>query len=243
MKKLIVFELDGTLAEQGKEIEPHIIYALKELENSGKLVALCSGKPAFYLTGLLRQIGLKNQIIIGENGAEVQIGNALPPNKFTFIDIPEEKLERMQVIKKQIAKMFNNEIWIQNNRFAISPFPKQTKSFKKIEKYLEQNKNQLKGLKVYRHADCFDIVAEEVNKKEGLLKALEFLNLKASEMVAVGDAENDYPMFELAEVSIGINLKDKEKVNINVNSIEESLDYIKQNFVLTKSMRGILWKI
>jgi HAD superfamily hydrolase (TIGR01484 family) len=231
MKKLIVFDLDETLSEQEKEVEPHVIEALKQMEESGLMVALCSGKSAFYLSGLLRQVGLKNKIIIGENGAEVSIGDGLPPKKFGFIAVKPETLKKLSWLKEQILTMFDYNIWFQHNRYAVSPFPTNEEGFAKIEAFLNKHKHKLEGLTIYRHPDCFDIVPEEVNKKAGLEMALKLLHINKSEMVAVGDGVNDYPMFDLADVSIGINLKDPSKATVNVTSIEEALHYIKNKLM------------
>ena len=44
MMKLIVFDLDGTLAALGKGIEPKNLEQLKALEDAGARIAICSGK-------------------------------------------------------------------------------------------------------------------------------------------------------------------------------------------------------
>ena len=79
MMKLIVFDLDSTLAPVGKGILPETIQMLKEIEKSGIKIAICSGKPTFYTCGLMRQVELEDPILIGENGAVIQFGVDLPP--------------------------------------------------------------------------------------------------------------------------------------------------------------------
>ena len=69
MYKLIVFDLDGTLAALGKGIAPQSIAALRRLEDAGARIAICSGKPTYYLCGLMRQVELRAPVIVGENGA------------------------------------------------------------------------------------------------------------------------------------------------------------------------------
>ena len=58
MIKLIVFDLDSTLAPVGKGMLPETIKGLKEIEKAGIRIAICSGKPTFYTCGFLRQIEL-----------------------------------------------------------------------------------------------------------------------------------------------------------------------------------------
>lgn len=83
MYKLIVFDLDGTLAPHGKGMLPENLEKLKALEQKNVRIAICSGKPTYYLCGFMRQIGLEKPILVGENGAVIQFGVALPPRDFT----------------------------------------------------------------------------------------------------------------------------------------------------------------
>ncbi len=170
MIKLVVFDLDNTLAFHGEGIKPHIIDKLRELEDKGINVAFCSGKTAFYLSGFARQVGLKNPILVGENGAEIKFGIDLPPPTFSFTKIPKRKLAKLAWIEKKIRKMFNNELWFQHNRFGVSPFPRNEMEFEIIDNFIKKHKRKFKGLTIYRHPDCFDIFANEVNKKNLVLK-------------------------------------------------------------------------
>ena len=51
MHKLLVFDLDGTLAQIGKGMLPADADKLIELEQMGYKIAICSGKSGFYLCG------------------------------------------------------------------------------------------------------------------------------------------------------------------------------------------------
>ena len=57
------------------------------------------------------------------------------------------------------------------------------------------------------------------------------LGVKAEEMIAVGDGINDYPMFEFAGISLGIGVKEEDKVDKNFVSITEALEYIQELLV------------
>ena len=78
MIRLAVFDLDGTLAPLGKPVAPETVALLHQLENTGVRIALCSGKPTYYLCGFARQLGLADPILVGENGAVIQLGVDLP---------------------------------------------------------------------------------------------------------------------------------------------------------------------
>ncbi|MGN1262261.1 MAG: HAD family hydrolase, partial [Candidatus Enteromonas sp.] len=67
--RLVALDLDDTLAPIAKPASMEAVSSLRALEERGTVIALCSGKPLYYLTGFARQLGLKDIYLIGENGA------------------------------------------------------------------------------------------------------------------------------------------------------------------------------
>ena len=55
------------------------------------------------------------------------------------------------------------------------------------------------------------------------------MHLYPKEIVAVGDGENDYPMFEYAGTAIGVNVKEEFRVHKNFATITDVLDYLNSN--------------
>ena len=82
MIKLVIFDLDNTLAPVGKGTPMEAVEYLKEIEKRGIRIAICSGKPTFYSCGFARQMELEKPILIGENGAVIQFGVDLPPETY-----------------------------------------------------------------------------------------------------------------------------------------------------------------
>ena len=87
---MIIFDLDSTLAPLGKGIGGKELEVLQNLEMMGVRIALCSGKTCDYLCGFLRQVGLKNPIMIGENGAVIRFGVDLPPKQYYRVPFSKE---------------------------------------------------------------------------------------------------------------------------------------------------------
>ena len=225
MIKLIVFDLDNTLAKHGKGILATDIEKLKKLEGKGIKIAICSGKPVHYLSGFLRQVGLKKPYLLGENGAVLQVDVELPPKELYILPYSEQAKESLAFIKKEIdAKL--PDIWYQPNMVGVSPFPKCEEEFDVIAALLKEYADRLQDTQVYRHPDCFDIIPEGVDKRAGVHFLAQKLNLVRDEIVAVGDSMNDYPMFAYAGLSLGVNVKDESKVNKNFKTITEVLDYL-----------------
>ncbi|MBO7342204.1 MAG: HAD hydrolase family protein, partial [Clostridia bacterium] len=74
MHKLLVFDLDGTLAPLGKGASAPTKQALGALERAGYRICVCSGKPLYYLCGFVRQLDLADPVLVGENGGALQFG-------------------------------------------------------------------------------------------------------------------------------------------------------------------------
>ena len=225
MTKLIVFDLDNTLAKPGKGIEPIDILKLKKLEEKGIKIAIASGKTVDYLTGLLRQVELKDPILLGENGGKIQVGMEWPPQTQYTLPYSQTAREVLAYIKKQIDAKLPG-IWYQPNLIAVSPFPSSEEEFDVIADILKENEDCLQDIIVFRHADCYDLVPKGIDKKAGVKFLAEKMGLVPEEIIAVGDGENDYPMFEYAGMALGVNVKDETKVDKNFGGITEVLDVL-----------------
>lgn len=223
--KLVVFDLDGTLAELGKGILQENIEFLKVFEEKGMKIAICSGKPTYYLCGFMRQVGLKNPILIGENGAVIQLGVDLPPKEYYVLPYSKEAKRSIRFLKDKISEALP-EIWYQPNEVGLTPFPKNKREFEVITSIIEEYSNEIRDVDVYQHVDSFDITPKGISKKEGLRYLGELLKISAQETIAVGDGVNDYPMFEYAGYAIGINVKEEVKVNQNFENITMVLEYL-----------------
>lgn len=223
--KLIVFDLDNTLAPVGKGILPETIEKLKEIEKTGIRIAICSGKPTFYTCGLMRQIELEDPILIGENGAVIQFGVDLPPRRYEVQTYSKEAKETIRFLRGKIEEMLPH-VWFQPNEVGLTPFLTKQEEFDVINKILADYKDQVNDVIVYEQFDCFDITPNGITKKSGIEKLANMLGVLPEEMIAVGDGINDYPMFEFAGTALGVNVKEPEKVDKNFTSILEALEYI-----------------
>lgn len=225
MIKLIVFDLDNTLAPVGKGILPETIEMLRQIEKSGRTIAICSGKPTFYTCGVMRQVGLGNPILIGENGAVIQFGVDLPPRRYEVQKYSNEAKETIRFLREKIEEAMPY-VWFQPNEIGLTPFLTKQEEFDTVNKILEDYKDQVNDVIVYEQSDCFDITPNGVTKKSGIENLAKILAVLPEEMIAVGDGINDYPMFEYAGTAFGINVQDEEKVDKNFTSIIDALKYI-----------------
>lgn len=225
MIKLIVFDLDNTLAPLGGPIAPADLTRLQDIENAGTRIAVCSGKPLYYLCGFFRQASLKCPILIGENGAVVQTGVSLPPADYSVVDADTRSAHALRTLKSAIQEAIP-DLWFQPNEVMLTPFPRNDREFDQIADILASHPEELAHVDVYRHIDSFDISPKGITKASGIRHIAKMLGITPDEILAVGDGPNDYPMFEYAGSSIGINIGRPEKVTWNVGSIAEALELI-----------------
>jgi len=64
--KLLVFDVDGTIAAPGKPVAEEVAGKLRRLEERGAELRSPREKNIAYLTGLARGVGLKAPLLIGE---------------------------------------------------------------------------------------------------------------------------------------------------------------------------------
>lgn len=234
MHKLLVFDLDGTLAAVGKGMQTEDAEKLLALEDAGYQIAICSGKPTYYLCGFVRQLGLKEPILVGENGAVFQFGIELPPKRYEVYPHSKSAKAQKKMMKALIDREFGTNIWYQPNEVALTPFPKDEKTFEELQELINEKMPFLDELLVYRHIDCFDLSPKNINKYNGLEYLVKLMGLSEKDVIAVGDGVNDIPMFAFADISIGVgkNFAEsslaKEKTNYLFYEIGQVLDFIYQ---------------
>lgn len=220
--KLVVFDLDGTLAPIGRPISAQTLESMRELERRGTQIALCSGKPVYYLCGVMRQAGLRHPILLGENGASMQIGVDLPPEEHYTLPYSKAAAQSIRLIREVLEERLP-QLWYQPNQVGLTPFFSREKENAAIAAVIDELGGRIVDLDIYPQCDCYDFTPKGISKAEGLRALGKYLGIGPEETAAVGDGINDYPMFAYAGYSIGIRLKNPEAVTQNVQTIEEAM--------------------
>jgi HAD superfamily hydrolase (TIGR01484 family) len=227
MIKLLILDVDNTLAQPGKPVDERIKQTLKNLESKKIKIVLISGKPIIYLSGLASQLGLKNTILCGENGACIYTSPRFPPKK-QYIESPsKEENQILNALQSDILKTFKEDVWIQPNMVNLTIFSRSNKKLNDLERFIDEYPNQKVKQKfnIFKHSDAIDIVPSHINKGKALKKIMTIEGIKKSEVIAVGDGENDIPMFSEADISIGINLP---KTQHNFPDIFKAMQFIEE---------------
>lgn len=225
MIKMLIFDLDGTLCPLAQPAKESTVQALKRYMNDGIKVVICSGKPTYYLCGQARQMGLREAILAGENGAMIQYGVDLPPRDVK-LPIPERDREELRKVKESFYREFGDRYWTQPNVVMFTPFFKDEEGHAELREFFDRELDLVNtSLQCFDQVDCFDITPN-INKADAVKYLMEEFGLSEEEIVAVGDGVNDLPMFEKAGHTIGIGEKLREYVDHTVKDIDGALELI-----------------
>lgn len=228
MIKLAVLDLDDTLAGIGQGISMEVADGLKQLEDEGIKICIISGKTVFYLSGFMRQVGLREPYLIGENGATGQWGISLPPRKAWQYQRSEKSDSILVSMCREIKAEMGDDVWFQPNSVTVCAFPTNDQAKDKVRSMIKSRLLGLKGFNLYESADCFDILPDNMNKAYGVQHLCEELKLKPEEILVAGNSANDYEMLEVTPYSIGYNLPDPSRAKYTAETPEDIITLIYQ---------------
>ena len=200
--KLLALDLDGTLAAVNQAISCQVKQLLQQITDQGVRLAILSGKPTAYLSGLTRQLGIEDIILSGENGAEVQFGYQYPPPQFYSLS-KNRKFHDEQLVS-YLLNRYANRLWIQPNTVNFSIFAEPI-ILKEIHAIFTDYLTQRDDLLLYSHVDCIELVDKNISKGKALHFISQQLNLTHSQVCAIGDGSNDIDMLQMANYRYAIN--------------------------------------
>lgn len=235
-KKVLLFDLDDTLSEQGSNISIELVNILNELSNK-YIIGVVSGKSILYLLSFIRFSNLNpNIFLVGENGGEGIYPSTLP-TKYSFT--LQNKYEKLFNTKKEyFINKYQSNIYHQKTQTSLSFCVNQDYD---LELFFNEFKNEFKNehnLNIYEHHNdrAIDAIPNSIDKAIGITKILkDCFNLKLDDcyIYSFGNGSNDIPFFNISnEVTIIGNLKYSNK-NIPLNRIKEVnnlADYLKKLF-------------
>jgi HAD superfamily hydrolase (TIGR01484 family) len=161
IKKLLIFDIDGTLCNINKSIPNFLLKTLQKVSKEHQIV-LASGKPFGYIAGFIRQLGLHNCIVIGENGGTIMYSAIFPPSSYYQIEIPKEVEDIFATIKRSFKKEFSKNIWFQPNDVNLTIFPLKIDNIKQIHKFAKQFESD--KINTYYHKDSVDFTPKGFDK-------------------------------------------------------------------------------
>jgi phosphomannomutase len=237
VKKLIVFDLDGTLAESKSSLDPEMSVLLHDLLAILKVAVISGGGwPQFekqLLSNLSRGERLTNLSLLPTCGTKFYRYDSGDWKEIYSEDFTTEEREKiLSSLKKaigvadfKIAKLWGDQIEDRGSQITFSALGQQAP----LEEKLKWDPDLTKRKKIKAILDksipefsvrtggstSIDITKPGIDKAYGIRKLRDLLGISLKEMIFIGDAlyvgGNDYPAEQAGVVSIPVKNPDETK--------------------------------
>lgn len=235
MKKIVFFDIDGTLLDHGKnEVPESAKKALRLAKERGHDIFIATGRAPFMFETLRSELGIHNYIAM--NGQYIVYeGEVLYANPM------DKKRIHECVLKAKKEGMHYGSIGLNEARISTQNHAEIIKAFADVriptpeydaeyhvhndvyqhwifgseEQVVSFAQEGIEDLKfVQWNVYALDVLPLGVSKATGITKILDVLQCNISDTVVFGDGHNDIEMFEMAEISVAMGnavqeLKDK----------------------------------
>ncbi|OIB47518.1 haloacid dehalogenase [Streptococcus pneumoniae] len=188
MIKLLALDMDGTLLNEAKEIpQAHITAIHKAIEKGVKLV-LCTGRPLFGVLPYYKKLGLdlQNEYVIVNNGCSTH-----QTSDWGLVDWKELSPADIEYLY-DLAEKSNVQLTLfdESHYFVLGGKPNQVieNDAKLVFSDLTENEAMPLG----------------TTKATALSRLAEILKIDSSEIMAMGDANNDIEMLQFAGLGIAM---------------------------------------
>ncbi len=265
--RMIFSDMDGTLLKNDMEISEKNIAAIKKATQKGVEFVICTGRGVYGVERFLKQLDLIGQkgYVICQNGAAVydlQNMEMVVKHSFSADDLRPvvEVARRLGVdiylyddrtfLTEKVTKAAENYCKVMGADMRILPdglsyeghFTKCLLSAK--PELLEQLRKEI----TYLTADTFNIfysgpyylevVKKGVSKGNALLETAQKAGIPLSEVIAVGDSENDLSMIETAGLGVAVgnaveDVKQAANVVLTQTYKEDAIAALIEQFVLS----------
>ena len=194
--KAIAVDIDGTITDYNKKLHLEAIEALRRLEDAGIPVILATGNVRAITYGLSRFIGASGPMVC-ENGGVV------------WHPTWDEPIVRADGARaKKCAQDMAKHIDIDPEGITTNAWRESEWCLFKHEDLDAVNdwvsNSEYSDLAVVKTGFAIHLMEPHLSKGEGLKVALQNMGISPDDILAVGDAPNDIPMFELVGHSVAV---------------------------------------
>ncbi|MGB4196199.1 MAG: phosphoglycolate phosphatase [Methanoculleus sp.] len=197
MLRAVATDVDGTLTDRRRRINTAAVEAIRTLVDAGITVMLASGNTVCFMDSISKMIGTDGTII-GENGGVYRRGFSGP---LQVVGDRQVCLEAFEILRDYFArKGVELEQYSAEYRFADVAFARN------IDPAEAQAVIQVQGLDVRVLDTGFAIHLQPPGVSTGAAMrelAVE-MGIPTSEILAIGDSENDIEMLEAAGVGVAV---------------------------------------
>jgi len=210
--RAVAVDIDGTLTDENKCLHTGAILSLRRIEENGIPVILCTGNVRAITYGLWRFLQLSGPMV-SENGGVVWHPTWEEP-----------------IIRAEGSRARQAADWLATRIDGLDPNGIESNAWRESEWCLRISEDDIRikeelaqsewdDLLVVRTGFAIHLTEPHLTKGEGLQLALDKLDICPGDVLAIGDAPNDIPMFELVKhsVAVGESFPDLQQI-ASVNS-------------------------
>jgi len=195
--KALVTDVDGTITDRRRRINTAAVEAIRTLVDAGIEVVLASGNTVCFMDGLCKMVGTGGTII-GENGGvyrrEFSGTLRIPGNQkvcLTAFEILADYFSRKDIELELFGAQY---------RFADVAFARNIDADEARAVISDRHL----PVRVLDTGFAIHLQALGVSKGTALRELAVEMGLRPSEMMAIGDSENDIEMLEAAGVGVAV---------------------------------------
>ncbi|MFS0782466.1 Cof-type HAD-IIB family hydrolase [Bacillus sp. 1P06AnD] len=229
MKKIVFFDIDGTLLDHDKQLPASTKTAIKQLQDKGIYVAIATGRAPFMFEDIREELGIDSfvsfngQYVVFEN--EVIYRNPLKTDQLQLLlDKAKEKEVPLIFMNEHTLKSsvpYSEHIEETMGSFALEHPENDEHFFKGNDIYqslLYVNEADLKNYEgispdfryIRWHPICVDVLPEGGSKAAGIQKFIERAGFNIDDVYAFGDGLNDIEMLQTVGTGVAMGNAEKE---------------------------------
>jgi len=225
-------DIDGTITENGNGVVfLPAVSKLRFLVKCGYKVIFVTGRSSVEAYVLSIFCGT-TKIAVGENGGVIATG----PDNFTVLGDIKLCVRGYELLKQRLRDVTIKPVFNRLSEVVLA----RTFDMEAGKLILEES-----GLGVYltdsRYA--FHINQLGVDKANGLVRALDMLNIHPKNIAAIGDSETDIPLFKKCGIGIALghspqSVKNQATHVVRGNSgrgLSEAIDFVSLNYLRNKT--------
>ncbi|PLT28030.1 Cof-type HAD-IIB family hydrolase [Peribacillus deserti] len=213
MKKIVFFDIDGTILDHDKKIPDSTREAIKSLQENGVYVAIATGRAPFMFDYIREELDIdtyvsfNGQYVVFEN--EVIVRNPLHTEELGRLHEAAEKSGHSLVFmnEKTMKASKNHSRFIKESLSSLNfPHPEGDPDFYKVheiyqtllfcevqdEMFYHQNHSIFKYIRW--HELAVDVLPKGASKAEGIKSLMDRIGFKLEDVYAFGDGLNDIEM-------------------------------------------------
>ena len=265
MKKVLFFDIDGTLLNSELKIPEGVKRELKRLKEAGYYLFVASGRPLAFISNQIIEAGFNGFVLC--NGAHVELNHEIIYEN----RIPYEKVNDLMNLLENVDCEYDFETAtdcyidpsykdfieffkvcdIRHEKLIIS-FDKEEVMHRTLKIEISAKKDHDKIIEYiadkfyFDHhgtANSFEICALDTSKATGVEKVLEHLNIDKDHSYAFGDGLNDSAALTLSDIGVVMNESaDISKQMSDILLLDNRLDFFQELDSLSSSLQTLIKK-